>query len=222
VGFTEERFSCDEYNSGGLHEKHAVAARNSGTISAVCSSETPVNFYQVIRHHTLSRSAVPFRKFSNCYIGLCLALPPVSAWRCVRSGGPPWHKPLCSNYTPRRFPLPVEICALPSPASLKLILYLDYIQSTLTWYIRPRPLPSTSFPIHNSLHSFWSLHDVVRNETTQRRMVGWLMNCNGFGRKLSWPIRGTIPVFALQNSWCPSRDSKQESHEYESKSLPLR
>jgi hypothetical protein len=35
VAFTAEGFDSDEFKSGGLHEKHAVATENLGNISAV-------------------------------------------------------------------------------------------------------------------------------------------------------------------------------------------
>jgi hypothetical protein len=66
------------------------------------------------------------------------------------------------------------------------------------------------------LHSFECLGD------------RWLKNSIGFGRKRSWPNRGTIPAFEgyhenfSQDSRGLGRDSNRASPEYESKNVPLR
>jgi hypothetical protein len=129
---------------GGLHEGQAVAARNLGT------SETSLNFYQVIRCHKLSRSAVPFRKFSVCVSPYRRC----SAWRCVRSGGPPWHKPLYSNYIPRYFPpRRPDTRASQSCEPQTYIIFRLYSKYVNLVY---QATTASLHIISNPLYSFWS------------------------------------------------------------------
>jgi hypothetical protein len=67
------------------------------------------------------------------------------------------------------------------------------------------------------------------------RMVGWLMNWKGLGRKRSWLNRDTISAFVWRDtttrettkrltpdSQCSGRDSKRTPPEYETRTSPLR
>lgn len=74
------------------------------------------------------------------------------------------------------------------------------------------------------------LHNALRSYTLQHQMLGWQMDWIGFGKKWSWPKRGTTPVFTWRDWWkyhcqgsqCSSQETKWAHPEYgSSRSLLL-
>jgi hypothetical protein len=95
----------------------------------------------------------------------------------------------------------------------------------VAWILQPTTLPHASVMVN-----YW---DRMLRYNIQRRMVVWLMNWKGFGRKRSWPDRDDIPEFVFlvglrittksltQDSQCPGRDPNRARPECESRALPL-
>jgi hypothetical protein len=65
-------------------------------------------------------------------------------------------------------------------------------------------------------HVQWVIYGTVSIYTTQRQMVGWMMNLKGFGRKrLSWPNRSTFPAFDCRDWENPRRTCRVSRPRFE-------